>query len=395
MMGNGGDNGEMERVMIELSLDGGEKGWKVDLGGSQRAVKDDLCMIHDFPSGLVLEVMARQFGNFIGTFLDNYMKTMGTAYRGFMRIGVRIDDLSIKAAPRKAKIGKICWLRDEGVVFKMNEVWQSSYSGSVVSLKDIQGFFQKSTLSSQMEKVHRRLGFSCGIEVSSDGSRGGLALCWKEACKIRLRSYFSGYMMYWWKRILKAINVGLQGFMAKRVRGLSKMSVCRLQDRLRALVDVAPKDDFFEEMTSRNKITYEGVYESVRSLLIFVLGYLRDLDSLPSGSENITAIESLLWRPPVDPWVCVNFYDGFFDNYKVSNTRVAVKNSERLLMGLAYFEQEHVPCLLRTEALACMRALEFARDLGFRCVELEGDSVMLISKLNSYDIDRSKVRTIV
>lgn len=28
----------------------------------------------------------------------------------------------------------------------MNEVRQSSYSGSVVSLKDIQGFFQKSTL---------------------------------------------------------------------------------------------------------------------------------------------------------------------------------------------------------------------------------------------------------
>nr|KJB45190.1 hypothetical protein B456_007G294500 [Gossypium raimondii] len=102
MMGSGGDNGEMERVMIELSLDGGEKGWKVDLGGSQRAVEDDLCMIllvfvdfwvqiHDFPSGLVLEVMARQFGNFIGTFLDNYMKMMGTGYRGFIQIGVRID----------------------------------------------------------------------------------------------------------------------------------------------------------------------------------------------------------------------------------------------------------------------------------------------------------------
>ncbi|MBA0860179.1 hypothetical protein Goshw_014851 [Gossypium schwendimanii] len=123
--------------------------------------------------------------------------------------------------------------------------------------------------------------------------------------------------------------------------------------------------------------------------------YLCDLESLPSGSRNIAATESLLWRPPVDPWVCVNFYDGLFDNYKVANMGVAVKNSEGLLMGLAYFEQEHVPCLLTTEALACMRALGFARDLGFRCVELEGNSVVLISKLNSYDIDRSKVSTLV
>ncbi|KAB2059133.1 hypothetical protein ES319_A11G281400v1 [Gossypium barbadense] len=35
--------------------------------------------------------MVRQFGNFIGTFLDNYMKVMGTCYRGFMWIRFQID----------------------------------------------------------------------------------------------------------------------------------------------------------------------------------------------------------------------------------------------------------------------------------------------------------------
>ncbi|TYG47085.1 hypothetical protein ES288_D11G309800v1 [Gossypium darwinii] len=57
--------------------------------------------IHDFLSGLVLEVMARQFGNFIGTFLDNYMKTMGTGYRGFIRIGVRIDVMGLLKRRKK------------------------------------------------------------------------------------------------------------------------------------------------------------------------------------------------------------------------------------------------------------------------------------------------------
>lgn len=51
-------NGEMERVMIELSLDGGEKGWKVDLGGSQRAVEDDLCMVGRFLTASVIQFQA-------------------------------------------------------------------------------------------------------------------------------------------------------------------------------------------------------------------------------------------------------------------------------------------------------------------------------------------------
>lgn len=36
----------------------------------------------------------------------------------------------------------------------------------------------------KMEKMRKRCDFHCGIEVSANGSRGGLCLAWKEGIDI-------------------------------------------------------------------------------------------------------------------------------------------------------------------------------------------------------------------
>ncbi|KAA3454812.1 reverse transcriptase [Gossypium australe] len=41
----------------------------------------------------------------------------------------------------------------------------------------------------RMERVRRRCGFLCGIEVEAEGSMGGLCLAWKEDFKVKLRSF--------------------------------------------------------------------------------------------------------------------------------------------------------------------------------------------------------------
>ncbi|KAA3462681.1 reverse transcriptase [Gossypium australe] len=40
-----------------------------------------------------------------------------------------------------------------------------------------------------MERVQRRCGFMCGVEVEAEGSRGGLCLAWKEDIQVNLRSF--------------------------------------------------------------------------------------------------------------------------------------------------------------------------------------------------------------
>ncbi|KAA3468943.1 reverse transcriptase [Gossypium australe] len=42
---------------------------------------------------------------------------------------------------------------------------------------------------SRMERVRRKCGFICGVEVEAEGSRGGLCLAWKEDIKVTLRSF--------------------------------------------------------------------------------------------------------------------------------------------------------------------------------------------------------------
>lgn len=60
------------------------------------------------------------------------------------------------------------------------------------------------------------------------------------------------------------------------------------------------------------------------------------------------------------------------------------------MLGSTYLWKKHIPDAAAAEALACVLAVQFARDLGLRRVELEGDSAAVISKLKHAGIDRRK-----
>lgn len=66
-----------------------------------------------------------------------------------------------------------------------------------------------------------------------------------------------------------------------------------------------------------------------------------------------------------------------------------------MLLGLACFWQDNISCPLTSKALSCVQAIHVAQDLGFKNVELEGDSEVLISKLNVADIDKSTISSII
>ncbi|GMI85726.1 hypothetical protein HRI_002241900 [Hibiscus trionum] len=80
---------------------------RIEKGEDPMLVSLDTAMfwvqVHDIPTGLISEPMVRQFGNFIGQFLDYDSKLVLTSRRHFMRIKVAINvNYSLK---RKKKIG--------------------------------------------------------------------------------------------------------------------------------------------------------------------------------------------------------------------------------------------------------------------------------------------------
>ncbi|PPS15324.1 hypothetical protein GOBAR_AA05268 [Gossypium barbadense] len=58
---------------------------------------------------------------------------------------------------------------------------------------------------------------------------------------------------------------------------------------------------------SRNGIIHERYHQPIQSLLTFILGYAWELQSLSTEGGGCRAPILEVWRPPVEPWVRVNF----------------------------------------------------------------------------------------
>ncbi|KAK8673157.1 hypothetical protein V6N13_111507 [Hibiscus sabdariffa] len=97
------------------------------------------------------------------------------------------------------------------------------------------------------------------------------------------------------------------------------------------------------------------------------------------------------WSPSCEGTLKVNF-DAAFDNINlVSSSGVVIRNHEGLLMAVGTFINSNIldPCI--AEAKACEQAVELAADLNFHNVVVEGDSLIVIKKLQASIKDRSLI----
>lgn len=102
-----------------------------------------------------------------------------------------------------------------------------------------------------------------------------------------------------------------------------------------------------------------------------------------------------VWRPPSIGFIKLNFDASFHSVLKTSIAAVLARNHEGKILGACTYPSQDIVNAFVAEARACERALLFALEMGFQCLQLEGDSLSIIKKLKSKMEDRSVLRPII
>ncbi|MBA0749124.1 hypothetical protein Gogos_003084, partial [Gossypium gossypioides] len=103
---------------------------------------------------------------------------------------------------------------------------------------------------------------------------------------------------------------------------------------------------------ARNRLVHDGVRKTVNELVGFIFSYLCENKEISHIKVTTVPTPQQIWRPPdLDAFIA--------------------------------------------EARACEQAIWFAIDMGFCKVQMEGDSLTFIERLNSYIKDKSVLSTIV
>ncbi|KAL4352687.1 hypothetical protein GQ457_06G008940 [Hibiscus cannabinus] len=126
----------------------------------------------------------------------------------------------------------------------------------------------------------------------------------------------------------------------------------------------------------RNRLVHENVLPALDSYVMFIQTYAAEYTtsqmvlnrpSLPSPSH---------WSPPPGNLI---------------KSGIVFRNNEGLLMAAAVFPHSYMPNSCVAEAQACLDAVSLAHELSFHNIIIEGDSLIVIKKLNSASTDRSLI----
>ncbi|MBA0635428.1 hypothetical protein Godav_025546 [Gossypium davidsonii] len=143
---------------------------------------------------------------------------------------------------------------------------------------------------------------------------------------------------------------------------------------------------------SRNKLVYEGSRQTVNELSSFVLGCVKELEMIEKTYPKASQDQLVRWTPLKTRWAKANFDEGFCSDLHKSSTKVVIRDENGLLMGAYCSWNRNIRSPEATEALAAVQAVRFAQDMGFRRVTFEGDSIVVISKIEAQHLDRSEER---
>ncbi|MBA0713243.1 hypothetical protein Golax_012286, partial [Gossypium laxum] len=118
--------------------------------------------------------------------------------------------------------------------------------------------------------------------------------------------------------------------------------------------------------------------------------YLRELEQVNSSTETRINPREVFWRPLKEEQVKANFEAAFSQQDMTATAGVIIKNHEGFVMGAYTYLLGRTWDLTTAKANVYLQAAIFGEEIGFRDLVVEGDALIVIKKLKSDLVDRSK-----
>lgn len=146
---------------------------------------------------------------------------------------------------------------------------------------------------------------------------------------------------------------------------------------------------------ARNRLVHYGVRKTVNELVGFIFGYLHEIEEI-SPVRVITVHSATDLEIPPDPgFIKINFDSSYNAKTHSAISGILAQNHLGQIMEACTYPVDHVAYAFIAEAWAWEQAVRFAIDMGFRKVQMEGDSLTVIKRLNSYIKNKSVLSPIV
>ncbi|KAL4284008.1 hypothetical protein GQ457_16G028620 [Hibiscus cannabinus] len=146
---------------------------------------------------------------------------------------------------------------------------------------------------------------------------------------------------------------------------------------------------------ARNQLVHEGIKQSIHKISAFVLVHVVELDIVVALSLSSLPSVPSRWSLPASGIIKINFDTSFLSSTKEAFSGIVARNSTGLIMAACIIPHSDVNDAFVAEEKACESAVLFAIELGFKSVQVEGDSLTVIRKFSSGSLDKSIIQQII
>ncbi|KAA3472007.1 reverse transcriptase [Gossypium australe] len=123
--------------------------------------------------------------------------------------------------------------------------------------------------------------------------------------------------------------------------------------------------------------------------------YIQEIKRKSLSFRSIKIIVTMNGKPPRGNVIKINFDASFNQEQHTLVAGIVARNDEGLVMAASTNPGESIANLTTAEARACLLAVILAEELDFHEIQIEGDALTVIRKLNLDNEDRSCIRTYI